>query len=64
MHLEHALSKSVADMVKTRLKSIQKQMDQITATTLALKAKSPTLAEAVKLLSGTKGVAKTALFPF
>jgi transposase len=56
MHLEHALPKSVADMVKTRLKSIQKQMDQITATTLALKAKSPTLAEAVKLLSGTKGV--------
>ena len=31
-------------------------MDQITATTLAHKAKSPTLDEAVKLLSGTKGV--------
>ena len=38
------------------MKSIQKQMDQITATTLAHKAKSPTLDEAVKLLSGTKGV--------
>ena len=56
MHLEHLIPKSVETMVKARMKSIQKQIEKINATLLKLKEKSPSLNEAVKLMTETKGV--------
>ena len=63
MHLERALPKSVASMVGTRMKSLQRQIDAITASTLALKTKSPALNKAVELLTGTKGVGESSAIP-
>lgn len=56
MQLEHLIPKSVESMVKSRLKQLQKQIDKVTKSMLELKAKSPGLDEAVKLLTSTKGV--------
>lgn len=56
MNLEHLIPKSLERIVKSRMKSIQKQAEKITAMMLALKEKSPALNEAVKILTETKGV--------
>lgn len=56
MHLEHLLPKSVEPMVKSRMKSLQKQVDKVTSMMIALKVKSPSLDQAVELLTATKGV--------
>ncbi len=56
MHLEHLLPKSVERMVRSRMKSLQKQVDKVTTMMIALKVKSPSLDEAVELLTMTKGV--------
>ncbi len=56
MHLEHLLPKSVERMVKSRMKSLQKQMEKVTATMISLKEKSSSLDQAVGLLTATKGV--------
>jgi len=56
MHLEQMLPKSVERMIKSRMKTLQKQVDKVTDMMLALKVKSPALDEAVKLLTETKGV--------
>ncbi|MBK1830820.1 IS110 family transposase [Verrucomicrobiaceae bacterium R5-34] len=56
MHLEHLLPKSVERLVKSRMKSLQKQTEKLTAMMIALKVKSPSLDQAVELLTTTKGV--------
>jgi len=54
--LEHNPPKSIQTMVKSRMKSLQKQIDKITKMMIDLKAKSPELNDAVELLTQTKGV--------
>ena len=56
MHLEHLLPKSVERLVKSRMKSLQKQTAKLTAIMIDLKMKSPSLDQAVALLTATKGV--------
>ena len=56
MHLEHLIPRSVGRMVKTRIKSLAKQVEKVTGMMLALKVKSPALDGAVKLLADTRGV--------
>ena len=43
-------------MVNARMKTLKKQIQKITNLMISLKAKSPVLDEAVKLLTNTKGV--------
>ena len=43
-------------MVKARMKTLKKQIQKITNLMISLKAKSPVLDEAVKLITDTKGV--------
>ena len=56
MHLEHLLPKSVERMVNSRMKSLQKQVEKVTDMMVRLKVKSPSLDQAVTLLTATKGV--------
>jgi transposase len=56
MHLERLLPKSVERMVKSRMKSLQKQMEKVTTMMISLKEKSSPLDQAVGLLTETKGV--------
>ena len=48
--------KSVERMVNARMKILKKQIQKITNLMISLKAKSPVLDEAVKLITDTKGV--------
>ena len=43
-------------MVNARMKTLKKQIQKITNLMISLKAKSPVLDEAVKLITDTKGV--------
>ena len=56
MQLEHALPKSIETMVKSRIKTLQNQVEKITKMMIELKVKSPEIDDAVKLLTETKGV--------
>ncbi|MEJ6778234.1 MAG: transposase [Akkermansiaceae bacterium] len=56
MHLEHMLPKSIESMVNSRIKSLQKQIEKVTAMMIHLKVKSASLDQAVELLTTTKGV--------
>lgn len=56
MHLEHMLPKSIESMVNSRIKSLQKQIEKVTAMMIHLKVKSVSLDQAVELLTTTKGV--------
>ena len=46
---------TLSTYVKNRMKSLQKQIDKVTAMMIALKVKSPSLNQAVELLTVTKG---------
>lgn len=54
--LEHKPLKSIETMVKSRIKTLTKQIEKITKMMIDLKAKSPIIDETVKLLTATKGV--------
>ena len=56
MHLEHMLPKSIGSMVNSRIKSLQKQIEKVTAMMIHLKVKSVSLDQAVELLTTTKSV--------
>jgi len=54
--LEHAPPKSIEKIVKSRIRTLTNQVKKVTKMMIDLKAKSPELDEAVKILTSTKGV--------
>jgi len=54
--LEHTPPKSIETMIKSRIKTLTKQVEKITKLMIDLKSKSPEIDEAVEILTSTKGV--------
>ena len=56
MQREHKLPKSVETMLKARIKYLENHIQKTTQKVISIKDKSPSLHQAVKLLTATKGV--------
>ena len=54
--LEHTPPKSIETMIKSRIKTLTKQVEKITKLMINLKSKSPEINAAVEILTSTKGV--------